>query len=133
VKIFIDTSAFFALLNVSDRRHSEAALIWSGLLESHAAMETHNYVVLETASLAQRRLGFHAAEALFELLLKVVHIRWMDEDLHRRAEGAFRTAGRKTLSLVDCASFEVMRSRSIATAFAFDDHFEEHGFTTLKA
>ena len=130
--IFVDTSAFYALLSPNDSHHGEAARIWSGLLESHAAMETHNYVVLETASLAQRRLSFHAAEAFFEHLLKVVHIRWMDEDLHRRAEGAFRTAGRKTLSLVDCASFEVMRSRSIATAFAFHEHFEEHGFTTLK-
>jgi predicted nucleic acid-binding protein len=32
------------------------------------------------------------------------------------------------MSLVDCASFEVMRSRSIGAAFAFDAHFEENGF-----
>jgi len=35
-------------------------------------------------------------------------------------------------TLVDCTSFEVMRSRSITTAFAFDEHFEEQGFATLK-
>ena len=132
MKVFVDTSAFFALLDGSDRRHGDAARIWSGLLESPAEMETHNYVVLETASLAQRRLGFKAAEAFFDSLLKVVHVRWIDEDLHRRAEGAFRTAGRKTLSLVDCASFELMRSRSIGAAFAFDAHFEDNGFLVLK-
>ncbi len=34
MKVFIDTSAFFALLDDSDSRHREAARIWTGLLES---------------------------------------------------------------------------------------------------
>lgn len=30
---------------------------------------------------------------------------------------------------VDCLSFEVMEARNLRTAFAFDKHFEELGFT----
>jgi len=130
--VFVDTSAFYALLNVSDLRHREAARIWAGLIESGAEMETHNYVVVETAALVQRRLGVKAAEAFFDALLGVVRILWIDEDIHRRAEGAFRTAGRKTLSLVDCTSFEIMRGRSIGSAFVFDTDFQDHGFAVLK-
>ena len=37
-------------------------------------------------------------------------------------------AGRRDLSLVDCASFEVMRRSGIRTAFAFDPHFGEFGY-----
>lgn len=132
MKVFVDTSAFFALLSGSDRRHREAARIWAGLIEAGAELETHNYIVVETAALVQRRLGVKAAEAFFDALLGVVRILWIDEDIHRRAEGAFRTAGRKTLSLVDCTSFEIMRGRSIGSAFAFDKDFEDHGFAVLK-
>jgi predicted nucleic acid-binding protein len=132
VKVFVDTSAFFALLTGSDRRHGEAARIWAGLIEAGAEMETHNYVVVETVALVQRRLGAKATAAFFDAILGVVRIHWIDEDIHRRAEGAFRMAGRKTLSLVDCTSFEIMRGRSIGTAFAFDAHFEENGFAVLK-
>jgi predicted nucleic acid-binding protein len=44
---------------------------------------------------------------------------------------AFLAAGSEGPSLVDCTSFEVMRRRAIATAFAFDRHFEAAGFAVL--
>jgi predicted nucleic acid-binding protein len=132
VRVFIDTSAFYALLSPSDSHHGESARIWTGLLEVRAELETHNYVVVETVSIIQNRFGFKAAEAFLLSLRGVVRILWIDEGIHSRAESAFRTAGRRALSLVDCVSFEIMRSRSTATAFAFDEHFEEHGFATLK-
>lgn len=40
---------------------------------------------------------------------------------------AFRL-GKKSLSLVDCLSFEIMESGNISMAFACDEHFEEAGF-----
>ncbi len=82
--------------------------------------------------MVQRRFGFNAAEASSWTSPESSASIWMDEELHRRAESAFRTAGEKRLSLVDCVSFEIMRRRGCETAFAFDEHFEEHGFTTLK-
>ncbi len=37
-------------------------------------------------------------------------------------------AGRRTLSLVDCVSFEVMRRIGVLKAFAFDHHFKDYGY-----
>jgi predicted nucleic acid-binding protein len=37
----------------------------------------------------------------------------------------------KTLSLVDCTSFVVMRQLGLNTAFAFDKHFQLQGFRCL--
>jgi len=131
--VFVDTSAFYALLDSSDRRHREAARIWAGLLDSGADLETHNYVIVETAALVERRLGEASYGAFFDGLLGVVRVVWVDEDAHRRAEGAMRAASKSGLSLVDCVSFEVIRRRAVETAFAFDHHFEENGFTILKS
>jgi predicted nucleic acid-binding protein len=45
-----------------------------------------------------------------------------------KAAGAVLLAARLQLSLVDCASFEVMRRAGLREAFAFDAHFAASGF-----
>jgi predicted nucleic acid-binding protein len=56
----------------------------------------------------------------------------VDAELHGAAATALLTAGRRRLSLVDCASFEVMRRESIDRALAYDRHFGEQGFTAYR-
>lgn len=41
---------------------------------------------------------------------------------------ALLAAGRLRLSLIDCASFVLMRRHGIQRAFTFDRHFTEQGF-----
>jgi uncharacterized protein len=133
MSVFIDTSALFALLDSSDGRHREAARIWAGLLDSEVDLVTHSYVIVEAAALVQRRLGEKLLDPLFEGLLPLVRIIWVDEEIHRRALAAFRSLRMPGVSLVDCVSFEVMRQRGGEKAFAFDRHFEKQGITVLKA
>jgi len=45
--------------------------------------------------------------------------------------GALLTAAARDLSLVDCVSFAIMRERNLDTAFAFDRHFTQQGFTCI--
>jgi predicted nucleic acid-binding protein len=42
-------------------------------------------------------------------------------------------ANRRSLSLVDCTSFEVMRQAGLDTVFTFDLHFREMGFKVIPA
>lgn len=46
---------------------------------------------------------------------------------------ALLVAGRRRLSLVDCASFDGMRRLGLNTAFTLDPHFGDQGFTCLPA
>lgn len=133
MSVFIDTSALFALLDASDVRHRQAARIWAGLLDSDADLFTHSYVIVETSALVQRRMGEKLLEPLFDGLLPLVRIIWVEEEIHRRALAVFRSLRMSSLSLVDCVSFEVMRQKGGERAFAFDRHFEEQGFKVLKA
>jgi predicted nucleic acid-binding protein len=131
MKVFVDTSALMALLDASDLRHRDAARIWAPLIDSDADLETHNYVVIESTAVVQRRLGNKSLPPLLDGLLPLIRVVWVDEEIHRRAVGAMRAA-RSGLSLVDGVSFEIMRLRTSEAAFAFDRHFGEHGFSTLK-
>jgi len=132
VKVFVDTSAFYALLDRDDSNHRKAREEWNDLLHNlDNTLVTSNYVVVEIFALAQNRLGMEAARGLQEDLLPLVNIEWIDADTHRAGVSAFLAASRRRLSLVDCVSFEIMRTLGIKTAFAFDPHFKERGFTLL--
>jgi predicted nucleic acid-binding protein len=126
--ILVDTSALYALLDRDDAHHTQAAQTWHRLLDSDTALVTHNYVVVESTALVQRRLGPAALRALFDELLPVVRVLWVDEALHDAACTALMAAGRGDVSLVDWVSFEAMRRYGVTHAFAFDEHFWSHGF-----
>ncbi len=126
--IFIDTSAIYAVMDQSDRNHTAARLLWLTLLESGSPMFTTNYVVVESCALAQNRLGLEAVRTIHEDILPALEVLWIDEAVHTLAMAALLAARRRKLSLVDCASFSVMRQVGSRVAFAFDQHFTEEGF-----
>ena len=72
-----------------------------------------------------------AVRKLHEDIFPLLIIEWISADLHARSVAALLIAGRRNLSLVDCASFETMRRLGVDTTFSFDRHFDEQGFHTL--
>ncbi|MDA3950746.1 MAG: PIN domain-containing protein [Spirochaeta sp.] len=127
--VFIDTSALYAVFDRDDRNHTAAAQRWQSLLDSDARLVTHNYVVLELTALLRSRLGMEAVRDLTVEVLPVLTVQWVSETIHAQGLHAMLAAGRRKLSLTDCVSFEIMRRNGCTTAFVFDPHFEERGFT----
>jgi predicted nucleic acid-binding protein len=99
-------------------------------LREGAALVTNNYVLLETTALLQHRIGVAAVPALHEDVIPLLQVEWVSEEQHRAGMEAVLAAARKKLSLVDCVSFQTMRNRGVRTAFCFDAHFREQGFST---
>jgi predicted nucleic acid-binding protein len=130
-KVFVDTSAFYALMDRSDRWHTSARRLWTRFLEEGYELKTSNYIVFETLALLQNRLGFEAADLWARDLLGVVETIWVDDMLHHLATEIWLSLGRRRLSLVYCASFVVMRHDKVEKVFGFDKHFAEHGFDLM--
>lgn len=126
MRIFVDTSALYAVLDEDDPHHAEAASSLPTLLEV-ADLVTHNYIHMESHLLVRRRLGMVAAAALIDRLLPSMRTVWVDEGTHRAAVEAWRAGGGR-VSLVDHVSFIVMRTLEIDRAFAYDADFERRGF-----
>jgi predicted nucleic acid-binding protein len=125
---FVDTSAFYALLDADDANHEAARKRWASLLDERAELVTSNYALVEVMALLQSRLGIAAARAFHEDVLPLLAVEWIGPDVHASGAAAMLSSGRKGLSLVDCTSFELMRNRGVKKAFAFDRHFKEQGF-----
>ena len=130
-KIYVDTSAFYALIDRSDRHHTKASVLWPELLNDSVTLITSNYVVWETLGLLQKRIGCEAAILWYRDVLCVLDIWWVNEDMHQRAYELWLNLGRKRPSLVDCVSFVTMHQHQIETAFCFKPHFTDHGFALL--
>jgi len=128
MNIYVDTSAFLAVLNRDDERHAEAKAIWLRLLDDGTPMGTSSYVLLETAAVLQNRLGLDAVRTFFNAVYPLLEIVWVNAELMALAVPLLTTANRRSLSLVDCCSFMAMRRLKIKRAFAFDRHFREQGF-----
>lgn len=131
MRVFVDTSAFFAVLDADDRNHDEARRVWQDLLTQGAVLFCSNYVLVEALALVQHRLGIPAVRTFQEDIVPVLNIEWVDESVHRLGIASVLTAARKGLSLVDCTSFEIMRRLGIKVAFTFDRHFAEQGLQCL--
>ena len=129
--IFTDTSAIYSLLDRDDANHKQAKASLSEILDAGDSLLTTNYVLIESFALLQHRIGMEAARTLHEDILPIISIEWVHETVHRAGVSALLAASKRRLSLVDCVSFETMRALGIRSAFAFDPHFSEQGFTCI--
>lgn len=130
---FVDTTAFYAVLDADGLNHSAARKTWTELLQKDTIPLTINYVLVETYALVQHRLGMKAVQTFDEDLYPVLHIEWLDRELHDAGVAAVLSAARRRLSLVDCVSFDVMRRNAMHRAFTFDRHFRQQGFECLPS
>ncbi|HET9771477.1 MAG TPA: PIN domain-containing protein [Acidimicrobiia bacterium] len=133
MNVFVDSSGLYALLDADSSEHGAAAHEWDGLRRAGATLRTHSYVVVETAAIVQRRIGMDAALTLHRDVMPVLSVRFVDRELHHEATTSLLAAGRRKVSLVDWASFAVMRNENLTDAFAFDNHFAEQGFSLRPA
>jgi len=130
MNIFIDTSAFFALLSKTDKNHADAMSRWKKYLANDATnLFTSNYVVVESCSLLTNRLGMSAVTDFVQSLLPVTTVLWIDESIHSAAMVAMLTTGISGPSLVDCSSFALMHARNIRYSFTYDKHFTIRGLS----
>jgi len=132
VTVFVDTSAFYAVIDHDDENHDSAKAIWGRLVSARAVLLTNNYVLLETCALLQSRLGIGALRAFQQDAVPLLHIDWVSAHGHHGAVQAALAAQRRKLSVVDCASFQTMREHGSDVAFCFDEHFREQGFSMAR-
>ena len=127
MSVFVDTSAFYALADESDRNHRQAKAAYEVLIGER--LSTSDHILVECWFLLGSRLGRDAAirfwDALRAGIVAVLDVR--HDDLERAREVLVRFPD-QTFSLVDATSFAVMEREEIVRAFAFDAHFRVYRF-----
>lgn len=127
--LFVDTSAYFALNSDDDERHQRALAVGAA---DYRRLYTTNYIIAETHALLLRRLGRRVAVQFFvEHDRESIEVVRVDEIDEARALEIIVSHDDKDYTLTDATSFAVMERFGITTAFTFDRHFAQYGFTVL--
>jgi predicted nucleic acid-binding protein len=129
--VFADTSGLLALLNAKDENHARAERAFASLRMRQAPLLSTSFVLVETYALIGRRLGLDAVRSFRADLAPLIDVVWVDQVLHDAGLDLLLERRKRLLSLVDAVSFVAMRQRDVATAFAFDPHFEQEGFALV--
>jgi predicted nucleic acid-binding protein len=130
---FVDTSGWYALIELNDAAHERAASLIRRLIAADVRLVTTDYVIDESCTLAKARSGFAAAARLLDVLdgTAAVDLEWVGPDRFHTAKRAFRKHRDQEFSFTDCTSFVVMRERRMSDAVTTDDHFRIAGFRPL--
>lgn len=125
--VFVDASAWIALVNRRDNSHRAATALLETLRQQRARLLTTTWVTYEALSLIKARIGPVAARTLWDRLANPAYVQLIavDPTIEQAALHLFLDYDDKTWGVVDCASLVVMEQTSCSKAFAFDTHFME--------
>ena len=128
--IFVDTGAWYALVDSDDVDHKAAAAF---LVSNMVPLITTNFIFSETVTLIRYRIGHEAARSFGQKLkessfVRVVTVTTADEE---RAWEIFCKYRDQDFSFVDCTSFAVIERIKLSAAFAFDRHFSVMKFAVV--
>lgn len=132
-EVFIDTSGFFAVLDVRDVRHALAARILRDAQKRKRRFVTTDYVLDETATLLKARQRAHLLVRLFETIdaTRACRVEWTGADRFDETRAYFLKHADQAWSFTDCLSFRVMSQFRLREALTKDAHFEQSGFVAL--
>ena len=135
--VFVDTGAWDALEDRSDRNHAAAVRYRAILRQERMPLYVTNFVLDESHTLLLQNVGY-ARTVTFKSaidrmqnggILTIVHV---SEEIEKAAWEVFARFNQdKTWSFTDCTTKVVMDSLGIQDVFAFDQHFEQMGFLRL--
>ncbi|MFH0803118.1 MAG: PIN domain-containing protein [bacterium] len=135
-KVFIDTSALYALADSRDEHHKKAREIYKKAIAGNVLFVLTDLVIAETSTLIRRRLGFSASSKLFQIVeegegVGLFSVHFVDKELYKKAREIFLQLQDPKFSFVDAGSIALMKKEKIGKYFAFDAHFRRAGFESI--
>jgi len=129
--VFVDTGYLFALEITNDQHHQAAIQHWQGIVAALPCLVTTSYVFDEVVTFFNSRGQHTKAIQVGNNLLQSPSVQFIHVDTALFYEGwaYFQRHPDKDDSLTHCISFLVMQKLGIRTAFTFDQHFVQAGFT----
>lgn len=131
--IFVDTSAWIAVADSGENTHQAVTTLYKQLLKTSVRLITSDLVIAESQILLRRRMGANAANIFLDSVnhSPSIEIVFMDPETELAAKKVLEKFSDQELSFTDAASFVIMKSRKMRTAFTLDKHFAIAGFRII--
>jgi predicted nucleic acid-binding protein len=132
-RVFVDTSAWIALLDDTDSLFEQAHRVSLELRAAKTLLVTTEFVLLELADAFCMPHLRSRAVTYIESLRRETAVITLPASTQWFSLGweIFKKRSDKSWSLTDCISFAVMSNEGLAEAFTSDRHYEQAGFAKL--
>ena len=133
--VFVDTSAWIAIISPRDKYHFPAKAFYSDALAQRRRLLTSNLVVAETYTNLRQMLGHRKAVSFLDIVEQSRRLQcvWSSQELEAQACDILRQYDDQDFSYTDAVSFALMQHLKLTEAFAFDHNFSTMGFVRLPA
>jgi predicted nucleic acid-binding protein len=131
MKIFIDTSAFYAMFDIDDALHEKSIKLLNKIPDT-SQLFTSSEVIGETLTLLSMRIGKSRAVEIFKDILTNVETIMIDIEVFNNSLERFVSIKSKNISFVDCTSFVICKKLKIDFIFGFDKDFRKEGFKLFQ-
>jgi predicted nucleic acid-binding protein len=132
MRVFIDSSAWFALLHSHNSNHDAAKDYFHNLLESRARLYSTITEINQAIFLIKKECGLATAleftKVIDESVLTTnIHISWLTRRLRRNSLKHFFSFKESEIELRHCIIFEEIRKKKINIIFSFDANIKIFG------
>jgi predicted nucleic acid-binding protein len=132
--VFVDSSAYLALLDRRDEHHAHARIILARLIRGRYRQYTTNTVLIECPALILSVLGNRLAYEFLQEISRgnttIIRVRESDEKRAMQVLGRYTD---KDFSFNDAISFAVTERLGISAGYTFDRDFAQYGIPVLQA
>ncbi len=136
MKIFIDESGWFALLDETNPHHMKMQKAFKEFLEGNHRFYTTNVIVGNVISKLKESQGTREALRIYEIIEEAwlgtyLHVLWIGRRTFRDALKMFAKFPESNFSLFDFANILLMNRRNIRFILTIKKGYDDFGFKIL--
>lgn len=132
MRVFVDASAFIALVVEKDSNHARAAEIAARLELEKTELITSSMIIAEVLTVLSMRFSKMLAVEFGERIMKggiqIIHPSALSFEYTWQI---WKRESKKDVGFVDAMSFALIESEQISSVFSFDHDFLKRGFEVL--
>jgi len=136
IKVFVDSSGWYALVNYQHLNHDLAKDYFQQLLASNARLYSNIIEVNLAISNIKKNCGLHLALEFSRIIDEAIlsaqlNVSWYTRRLRRSSLKQFFSIKDQEIDIRHCIIFEDVRKKKINFIFSFDDSLRKFGIPLM--
>ncbi len=136
IKVFIDSSGWYALLQREHEHHEAAKEYFQQILDSRTRLYTNITEISSAIFKIKQNCGLSVATDFSKLIDQSVlstnlNVSWLTRRIHRSALKQFFSIKDTQIEIRHCLIFEEVKKKKINIIFSFDDTLKSFGIPLM--
>jgi predicted nucleic acid-binding protein len=136
IKVFIDSSAWYSLVQADHDHHEAAKEYFQQILDSRTTLYTNITEITSAISKIKQNCGLNVATEFSKLIDQSIlstnlNVSWLTRRLHRAALKQFFSIKNPQIEIRHCLIFEEIKKKKINIIFSFDNALKSFGIPLM--